>query len=64
MSNDLKSANSVKTGKTFSESRIKQNYSINDIAEKLYLNKDYISAIEKGNFSIFPSKALAKAYFQ
>ena len=64
MSNDLKSANSVKTGKKFSESRIKQNYSINDIAEKLYVNKDYISAIEKGNFSIFPSKAFAKAYFQ
>ena len=33
------------------------------IAEILYINKDYVRAIESGNFSIFPSKIFAKAYF-
>ena len=64
MSNELKSANSVKTGKKFSKARQELNYSIDQIAEKLVINKDYIIAIEKGNFSRFPSEAFAKAYFQ
>tara|TARA_A100001015_G_C14934734_1_gene689948 strand:- start:34 stop:279 length:246 start_codon:yes stop_codon:yes gene_type:complete len=64
MSNDLKSANSVKTGKKFNELRKELNYSVDDIAKSLFINKDYILAIEKGNYSIFPSEAFAKAYFQ
>ena len=59
----LKSASSVKTGKKFYESRLAKNYSIDDVAEILYINKDYVRAIESGNFSIFPSKIFAKAYF-
>ena len=59
----LKSASSVKTGKKFYESRLAKNYSIDDVAEILYVNKDYVRAIESGNFSIFPSKIFAKAYF-
>ena len=61
---DLKSANSVKTGKKFSELRKELNYSIDDISKTLFINKDYIIAIEKGNYSIFPSEAFARAYFQ
>ena len=64
MSNDLKSANSVKTGKKFNELRKELSYSVDDIAKSLFINKDYILAIEKGNYSIFPSEAFAKAYFQ
>jgi cytoskeletal protein RodZ len=64
MSNDLKSANSVKTGKKFNELRKELNYSVDDIAKSLFINKDYILSIEKGNYSIFPSEAFAKAYFQ
>ncbi len=47
----LKSASSVKTGKKFYESRLAKNYSIDDVAEILYINKDYVRAIESGNFS-------------
>ena len=64
MSNDLKSANSVKTGKKFSKLRKELGYSVSGIAENLFVNIDYIDAIEKGNYSIFPSEAFAKAYFQ
>ena len=38
----LKSASSVKTGKKFYESRLAKNYSIDDVAEILYINKDYV----------------------
>ena len=64
MSNELKSANSVKTGKKFSKARQELNYSIDQMAEKLVINKDYIIAIERGDFSKFPSEAFAKAYFK
>ena len=63
MSNELKSASSVKTGKKFSEKRNNIGFTIEEISEKLFINKDYISAIEKGNYSIFPSESFAKAYF-
>ena len=63
MSNELKSASSVKTGKKFSEKRNAIGYTIEEVSEKLFINKDYISAIEKGNYSIFPSESFAKAYF-
>ena len=63
MSDELKSASSVKTGKKFSEKRNAIGYTIEEVSEKLFINKDYISAIEKGNYSIFPSESFAKAYF-
>ena len=63
MSNELKSASSVKTGKKFSEKRNDIGCTIEEVSEKLFINKDYVSAIEKGNYSIFPSESFAKAYF-
>ena len=63
MSNELKSASSVKTGKKFFEKRNAIGFTIEEVSEKLFINKDYISAIEKGNYSIFPSESFAKAYF-
>ena len=41
----LKSASSVKTGKKFYESRLAKNYSIDDVAEILYINKDYVLSL-------------------
>ena len=64
MNNDLKSANSAKIGKRFYESRVRLNYSVNEVADILFINKDYISAIEDGNYAVFPSKAFAHAYFK
>ena len=64
MTGELKSANSVKTGKKFSEKRNEIGYTIDKVSEILFVNKDYIVAIEKGNYSIFPSESFAKAYFK
>ena len=63
MDAELKSANSVKTGKNFSTKRIELGYSIDEACKKVFINKDYLIAIEKGNYSIFPSESFAKAYF-
>ena len=41
MNNDLKSANSAKIGKRFYESRVRLNYSVNEVADILFINKDY-----------------------
>ena len=64
MENELKSANSVKTGKKFKEKRTKIGLSIDQISKKLFINKDYLIAIESGDYSIFPSETFARAYFK
>ena len=63
MDAELKSANSAKTGKNFSAKRLELGYSIDDVCKKVFVNKDYLIAIEEGNYSIFPSESFAKAYF-
>ena len=55
MNSELKSASSVKTGKNFSAKRIELGYSIDEACKKVFINKDYLIAIEKGNYSSFPS---------
>ena len=60
----LKSASSVKTGKKFLEKRKDLGVSIKEASEILYINKDYLQAIENGIYNIFPSESFAKAYFK
>ena len=64
MANELKSDTSVKTGKKFKERRIEMGFSIDQMADKLFINKDYLTAIENGDYAIFPSESFAKAYFK
>ena len=64
MTNEFKSANSVKTGKKFTDKRLQMDCSFSQIAEMIYVNKNYLVAIEKGDYSIFPSESFAKAYFK
>jgi len=64
MANKFKSANSVKTGKKFRDKRVQMDLSFDRIAEIIYVNKNYLIAIEKGEYSIFPSESFAKAYFK
>ena len=64
MSIELKSANSVKIGKKFSKKRTSNSYSIDEVSKLLFINKNYLLAIEKGDYSIFPSESFAKAYFK
>ena len=63
MTKELKSATSVKTGKKIKQRRHELGHSIEEVSKILFVNKSYLSAIEQGNYSIFPSEAFAKAYF-
>ena len=63
-SNILKSAASAKTGKIFLNKRNEIGLSHEEIKETLGINKDYIVAIESGNYHIFPSEFFARAYFK
>ena len=63
-SNVLKSAASAKTGKIFLNKRNEIGLSYEEISETLGINKDYIFAIESGNYQIFPSEFFARAYFK
>ena len=60
----LKSESCVKVGKNFSEKRISLNLSLEEVSKILFINIDYLSAIEKGDYSIFPSESFAIAYFK
>ncbi|MAV61731.1 MAG: hypothetical protein CMQ83_05190 [Gammaproteobacteria bacterium] len=64
MTKKLKSASSAKIGKNFTKKRLEYGNSIDEISKKLFINKDYLIAIEEGDYTIFPSKAFAKAYFK
>ena len=45
MTDELKSANSVKTGKKFAERRNEIGFTIDKVSEILFVNKDYLIAI-------------------
>ena len=64
MTYEFKSASSAKIGKKFKEKRMELGFSIIQISEKLFINKDYLSAIEEGDYAIFPSESFARAYFK
>ena len=64
MERNLKSASSVKVGKRFSDKRNALNLSLKETSKILFINIDYLIAIEKGDYSIFPSETFAKAYFK
>ena len=63
-SNILKSAASAKTGKIFLNKRNEIGLSPEEIKETLGINKDYIIAIESGDYHVFPSEFFARAYFK
>ena len=63
MTTELKSANSVKIGKIFTEAREEIGLSKVEVAKASVMNIKYIEAIESGDYSIFPSEGFARAYF-
>jgi cell division protein FtsL len=63
MSDSLKSANSAKTGIVFSEARLDQKLTIDEVSDKTLINTKFIKAIESGDYTDFPSEGFAKAYF-
>ena len=60
----LKSASTVKIGKRFSNKRISLGLSLEETSKILFINEDYLNAIEKGDYSVFPSESFARAYFK
>ena len=60
----LKSASTVKIGKRFSNKRISLGLSLEEASKILFINEDYLNAIEEGDYSIFPSESFARAYFK
>ena len=63
MSDNLKSANSAKTGIIFSDARLDQKLTIDEVSDKTLINTKFIKAIESGDYTDFPSEGFAKAYF-
>ena len=63
MSDNLKSANSAKTGIIFSDARLDQKLTIDEVSGKTLINTKFIKAIESGDYTDFPSEGFAKAYF-
>jgi cytoskeletal protein RodZ len=64
MDRSFKSARTVKIGKRFSDKRISLSLSLEEASKLLFINADYLNAIEKGDYSIFPSESFARAYFK
>ena len=63
MSDNLKSANSAKTGIIFIDARLDQKLTIDEVSDKTLINTKFIKAIESGDYTDFPSEGFAKAYF-
>ena len=51
MKYELKSASSAKIGKRFTKKRLEYGYSIDQVSKKIFINKDYLIAIEKGGLN-------------
>jgi len=63
MSDNLKSANSAKTGIIFNDARLDQKLTIDEVSDKTLINTKFIKAIESGDYTDFPSEGFARAYF-
>lgn len=61
MPNELKSQ---KVGLKFKLARSKLNLSLEDISKDILINIKYLKAIEEDNYSIFPARAFALAYYK
>ena len=60
----IKVAHTGKIGKAFKNARTYQDLSLREVALKTLINIDYIKAIESGDYSIFPARIFALAYFK
>tara|TARA_B100000767_G_scaffold205926_1_gene192790 strand:- start:205 stop:1002 length:798 start_codon:yes stop_codon:yes gene_type:complete len=60
----LKSAQTAKIGKQFKIIRESLGLSEIQVSKKIYINEDYIKAIESGDYTIFPAKMFALRYFE
>ena len=62
--NCLRSAHTCKIGKLFKERRQFLFLSESQVASEIFVNINYIKAIEQGDYSIFPARIYALQYFK
>ena len=60
----MKSAQTSKIGKKFQAARESLGLSERDAASRTLINVDFITAIESGDYSIFPARMYALRYFE
>ena len=60
----LKSAQTCKIGKVFKDRRELLSLSEFEVADQLFINVNYITAIEHGDYSAFPARIFALQYFR
>ena len=63
MTDEQNLATEVKTGKIFKLARKELGLTRAEVSKATFMNMGYIDAIEKGDYTIFPSEGFAKAYF-
>ena len=60
----LKSAQSAKIGKMFQQKRLLMSFTLEEAAQKTYINIEYLKAIESGDYSVFPARMFALKYYE
>lgn len=60
----LKSDHTCKIGKVFKDRRKLLSLSESEVADQLLINVNYITAIEHGDYSVFPARIFALQYFR
>ena len=61
---NLKSAQTAKVGKIFKDARLQKSLSLAEVSIEAVINIEYISAIESGDYSVFPARTYALKYFE
>ena len=62
--NRLRSEHTRKIGKVFKEQRQSLFLSESQVASEIFVNINYIEAIEQGDYSAFPARIFALQYFK
>ena len=59
----LKSAHTAKIGKAFKNARLLLSLTEEEVANQTLINLEFIKAIERGDYAIFPARIFAIQYF-
>ena len=60
----FKSAQSAKIGKIFQQKRLLMSITLEDAAQKTFINIEYLKGIESGDYSVFPARMFALKYYE
>ena len=60
----FKSAQSAKIGKIFQQKRLLMSITLEEAAQKTFINIEYLKGIESGDYSVFPARMFALKYYE